>query len=173
MALSRRSFIALHFPFLVFPCCICIILVIRDDWVEPCEFWENADTKRRFHNLVTVSGFINSLIQIKARYATMEEVTLFHTVEYFNSIAEQAKKGGGTVGEYVSCGPDGLTVSLLSAGGVLAAVDAVLNGVVDNAYCLVRPPGHHAERDKAMGFCIFNNIAIAALYARTVPGSPS
>lgn len=57
-------------------------------------------------------------------------------------------------------------------GGVLSAVEAVLNGSIGNAYCLVRPPGHHAEKDKGMGFCIFNNIAIAALHARTIPASP-
>eukprot|EP01036_Dinobryon_divergens_P030326 gene30326-39555_t len=117
--------------------------VIRDSkWVEPMEFWENADTKRRLHNLVTVSGMLTNLIPLRARHATEEEITLFHTKEYFQSVKDQADK-------------------------------AVLRGDVENAYCLVRPPGHHAERDKGMGFCIFNNIAIAALHARTLAVSPS
>jgi acetoin utilization deacetylase AcuC-like enzyme len=55
-------------------------------------------------------------------------------------------------------------VAVKAAGGVLAAVDAVMDGKVANAFCAVRPPGHHALKDKAMGFCIFNNVAIAARY---------
>jgi acetoin utilization deacetylase AcuC-like enzyme len=62
----------------------------------------------------------------------------------------------------------GYEIAALSAGGVLKAVEAVIAGEVDNAYCLVRPPGHHAERDRGMGFCLFNNIALGALHARTL-----
>ena len=68
--------------------------VIRDsEWVEPMEFWENADTKRRLHNLVTVSGMLTHLTQLRARHATEEEITLFHTKEYFQSVKDQAEKG--------------------------------------------------------------------------------
>jgi len=63
-------------------------------------------------------------------------------------------------------------VAALAAGGVLAAVDAVAEGRVRNAFCAVRPPGHHARRDKAMGFCIYNNVAIAARYAQKKHGLP-
>ncbi|MGA9795307.1 MAG: histone deacetylase family protein [Rhizomicrobium sp.] len=59
---------------------------------------------------------------------------------------------------------------LRAAGAVIAAVDAVATGQVRNAFCAVRPPGHHAERDRAMGFCLFNNIAIGALHAREAHG---
>jgi hypothetical protein len=80
--------------------------------------------------------------------------------------------GGGSAGDYTNFGFDGLQVSRLSAGGVLAAVEAVLRGDIDNAYCLVRPPGHHAEAANGMGFCVFNNVAIAALFARQVATAP-
>lgn len=60
--------------------------------------------------------------------------------------------------------------ALRAAGGACAAVDAVIAGDSDNAFCAVRPPGHHAERDRAMGFCIFNNVAIAAEHARAAHG---
>eukprot|EP01035_Chromulina_nebulosa_P031567 gene31567-42091_t len=116
--------------------------VIRDSkWVEPMEFWENADTKRRLHNLVTVSGMLTNLIPLRARHATEEEITLFHTKEYFQSVKDQADKAVdglfGVAGSYTAFAADGFKVACL------------------------RPPGHHAERDKGMGFCIFNNIAIA------------
>ncbi len=60
--------------------------------------------------------------------------------------------------------PRSYEIALLAAGGVLAAADAVMAGRVTNAFCAVRPPGHHAERDRSMGFCLFNNVAIAAQY---------
>lgn len=68
--------------------------VLRDNkWVEPLEFWENADTKRRLQNLLIVSGLIDSLAKVKARPATKSEITLFHTEEYYSNIVEQTKKG--------------------------------------------------------------------------------
>jgi len=60
--------------------------------------------------------------------------------------------------------------ALRAAGAVVAAVDAVMAGEADNAFCAVRPPGHHAEPDRAMGFCLFNNVAVGALHARAVHG---
>ena len=63
-------------------------------------------------------------------------------------------------------GPGSLKVALNAAGSVLQAVDAVMAGEVDNAFCVLRPPGHHATPDRGMGFCIFNNVAIAARYAQ-------
>jgi acetoin utilization deacetylase AcuC-like enzyme len=59
---------------------------------------------------------------------------------------------------------DSYNVALLAVGGVLAGVDAVISNKVENAFCAVRPPGHHAEYERAMGFCIFNNTAVAARY---------
>jgi acetoin utilization deacetylase AcuC-like enzyme len=60
--------------------------------------------------------------------------------------------------------------ALLAAGGAMAACKAVLDGAVDNAFCAIRPPGHHAERDRAMGFCLFNNVAVAAQWLRKKGG---
>jgi acetoin utilization deacetylase AcuC-like enzyme len=68
-------------------------------------------------------------------------------------------------GDTVVC-EDSYEVALLAVGGVLAAVDAVVNGLLNNVFCAVRPPGHHAESETPMGFCLFNNVAVAARYAQ-------
>src|SRR5215467_14191294 len=77
---------------------------------------------------------------------------------------------GGDAGELTPFGSGSYEIALLAAGGCMTAVDAVLDGEVDNAYALVRPPGHHAERDLGRGFCIFGNTALAALHARRARG---
>lgn len=137
-------------------------------WIEPTEFWENSFTKRRVHNLLGLSGLIDSLVPVRARPATKEEITRFHTQRYHDKIVYDSDRNGGDGGELAPFAHGGYEIAALSAGGVISATEAVLNGTIDNAYCLVRPPGHHAEADRGMGFCIFNNIAIAALHARVV-----
>jgi acetoin utilization deacetylase AcuC-like enzyme len=137
------------------------------NWLEPTEHWENSATKRRFHNLIVVSELINHLSLIRARKATEQEILTVHTKEYHDKVKELSSKEGGCVGEQATFAKGGYDIAALSAGGVLAAMDAIIDGEIKNAYCLVRPPGHHAERDQGMGFCLFNNVAIAAMYARS------
>ena len=137
-------------------------------WVEPSEHWENPDTKRRFNGLLAASGLLDSLVSVRARHASREEICRFHTQRYHDYIVSESSGTGGDGGELARFGPGGYEIAALSAGGVLAAVEAIVGGSVDNAYCLVRPPGHHAKADMGMGFCIFNNIAIAAKHARAL-----
>jgi acetoin utilization deacetylase AcuC-like enzyme len=83
-------------------------------------------------------------------------------------IEAQAAGGRGDAGDGSSpFGRESYRIALLAAGGVIAAVDAVLDSATDNAYALVRPPGHHASRETGWGFCVFNNVAIAAQHARS------
>jgi len=92
-------------------------------------------------------------------------LALTHDQHYIDRVASTAGKA------YTSLDPDTQTSPLsheaacLAAGAATAAVDMVLAGEIKNAFCLVRPPGHHAERDRAMGFCLFNNVAVAANHA--------
>ncbi len=79
-------------------------------------------------------------------------------------------KTGGDTGSGAPMGIGGLRIARLSTGGVMAAVDAVMTGTVRQAYALVRPPGHHAMAHEGMGFCIFNNVVIAARHARAMHG---
>jgi len=138
--------------------------------VEPLRHIENADGKRRIRNLVEVSGLMDHLVQLKPRAATEDEILRLHTREYVNRIKQTSSEMGGDAGDFTPFGPGSFEIALLAAGGCMTAVDAVLDGKVDNAYALVRPPGHHAERDTGRGFCIFANTALAAVQAREVRG---
>jgi len=138
--------------------------------VEPLGHIENADGKRRIHNLVEVSGLIDHLVQLKPRMATEDEVLRLHTREYMDRVKKASAEMGGDAGDLTPFGPGSYDIALLAAGGCMTAVDAVLDGSVDNAYALVRPPGHHAERDTGRGFCIFANTALAAVHARSARG---
>jgi acetoin utilization deacetylase AcuC-like enzyme len=121
------------------------------------------------------SGVKDVLDLREAPAASLADIELAHTRMHVMSLRglaeglpEQVQAGGGG---YARIDPDTSmnvhtwTAALHAAGATLAATDAVLAGELENAFCAVRPPGHHACRDHAMGFCFFNNIAIAARYA--------
>jgi acetoin utilization deacetylase AcuC-like enzyme len=138
--------------------------------VQPLGHIESAEGKRRIRNLVEVSGLIDHLVQLKPRMATEEEVLRLHTREYMDRIKKASDEIGGDAGDLSPFGHGSYEIALLAAGGCMTAVDAVLDGKVDNAYALVRPPGHHAERTTGRGFCIFANTALAAVHARQARG---
>jgi acetoin utilization deacetylase AcuC-like enzyme len=96
--------------------------------------------------------------------ATVAEV---HSPRQIAQVKELAESGGGHVDPDTVVSPDSFRVALAAAGACAAAVDAVVQGTDQNALCLVRPPGHHATPTRSMGFCLFNNIALAARHART------
>ena len=139
-------------------------------WLQAFEHYENPETKRRFRNLVEVAGLFDDLLVIKPRAATVEEICRFHTPRYVESIAAMSEGAGGNAGEGTPFGPGAFEIARLAAGGTISAIDAVLDGRVENAYALVRPPGHHAEADMGRGFCIFGNVVIAIEHARVTRG---
>jgi acetoin utilization deacetylase AcuC-like enzyme len=113
----------------------------------------------------------NRLEHLKARAATVEELLLCHTAEYVESAKADIEAGAVSLrtGD-TDVSERSYDAALFAAGGVMAAADAVVSGRVSNAFCVVRPPGHHATRDRGMGFCIFNNIAVAARYLQKQHG---
>ncbi len=137
---------------------------------EPYPGPDTPETKRRIYSLVQTSGLGAKLTCLDPRPATVEELSRLHDADYVERVRQISAEGGGSVGETVSIGEGGFEIAALAAGGCITAVDAVLEGRVDNAYALVRPAGHHAEAGRGRGFCVFGNTVLAALHARAVHG---
>jgi len=128
---------------------------------------ESPESKRRFKNLLEKSGLMDKLLQIKPIIATEEQLEYFHTKRHIENVKQLSKGQGGDCGDTTIVGHGSYEIAKLSAGGAITAVRTVVeNDLVDTAYVLTRPPGHHAESDRGMGFCIFNNAVIAAKYAK-------
>jgi acetoin utilization deacetylase AcuC-like enzyme len=110
-------------------------------------------------------GIRSQLKRIPARPATMEELTTVHQASYISKVEEMANSGGGWWDSDTRISEGSYKAALYAAGGSIAAVEAVMKKEVPCAYAMIRPPGHHATAANAMGFCIFNNVAVAAKYA--------
>ena len=135
-------------------------------WIQPEPHIESVDTKRRLLSLLDACGLLGDLDRLTPRPATVDEVCRFHQRGYVERIRELSAANGGDAGFGTVFGPGSYDVALLAAGGCIVAVEAVLDGTIDGAYALVRPPGHHATPESGMGFCIFGNVAIAVMHAR-------
>ncbi len=111
------------------------------------------------------TGLKPKLVPIEPRPATVDEIALVHQRDYIKGIEQAAARGGGALDPDTVMSADSYQAALYAVGGVIRAVEAVMAGEVANAFALVRPPGHHATANQAMGFCLFNNVAVAAEYA--------
>ena len=117
------------------------------------------------------SGLFGYLQHHEAPEATLEQLQRVHDAAYVESIKSAAPHQGSVeLDGDTTMNPFTYPAALRAAGAVVMGVDLVMAGEVENAFCNIRPPGHHAEKAQAMGFCIFNNIAIGAAQALAVHG---
>lgn len=131
----------------------------------PPDHPESAERVTAIINALKGSSIWASLVELAPRMATLEEIVAVHDNNYASGIFAM-RPGYADPDTYVSAGT--LEAARYAAGAVLEAIDRVRAGEIDRAFCVVRPPGHHAEADRAMGFCLFNNVAIGARYAQSV-----
>lgn len=121
-------------------------------------------------DMLKFTKLFDEVVRIEPRDATKEEITLVHTPEHYDNIASTKGKSKVFLDADTSTCPVSFDAALRAAGGMISAIDSVLSKEVDRAFPLVRPPGHHAEADRAMGFCLFNNVAVGAAYLTEVKG---
>ena len=117
------------------------------------------------------AGLWDSLVKIEARSATEPELRFCHTSDYVSLAKHEILEGAPQLasGDTAVC-EDSWVAALRAAGSIFSAIDSVVDGRVDNAFCVVRPPGHHATPSRGMGFCVFNNLALGARYAQKSRG---
>ncbi len=132
-------------------------------YLEPEAHVEHPRRVGRIKELLDHTGVTERLEALPFGPATLEDVALFHTPEHIQNVLALSASGDGysDAGEGARLSRGSFEVALLAVGGACAAVDAVLEGQVDNSYALIRPPGHHAVARQGMGFCLFGNVAIA------------
>ena len=112
------------------------------------------------------SGLMNQLQQYDAPLATVEQLARAHTPNYIKNIQSTSPESGlAYLDPDTTMNPHSLNAALRAAGATVMAVDLILSQQVKNVFCAVRPPGHHAESARAMGFCLFNNVAVGVAHA--------
>ncbi len=123
---------------------------------------ENARRLKRIMKTLEDENVLTRLKHLEPRPATTEELERVHTAQHIAHVQRQSQAGGGYLDPDTYVSPRSFEAALMAAGGLVRAVEALLAGEIANGFALVRPPGHHATADRAMGFCLFNNIAVAA-----------
>jgi len=132
---------------------------------------ERPQRTEAIYTAIPKADFVADLVPIKPAPAAHEDLLRCHMAEYIETAKRDVASGAGllSTGDTNIC-RDSYDIALLAAGGIIKAVDGVCRGELKNAFCVVRPPGHHATPTKGMGFCLFDNIAIGARYAQAKHG---
>ena len=131
---------------------------------------ERPDRLRAIQSVLEAEQF-QTLVRVQAPAADLETIALCHPIDYIEAIRDATPKEGLIqLDADTSMSPGSFEAALHAVGGAVHAVDEVVTKKADNAFCAMRPPGHHAETARPMGFCIFNQAAIAARYAQKQHG---
>lgn len=125
---------------------------------------ESPERLMQIVNTMKNSPAWNNLIHINPRRAAREDILRVHTKEYYENV--ESFVGYFDLDTYIS--KNSFEAALFASGAVIEAVEKCRSGKIERAFCAVRPPGHHAEVNRAMGFCIFNNVAVGARYAQSI-----
>jgi acetoin utilization deacetylase AcuC-like enzyme len=126
---------------------------------------ESPERLRVIYKMLEEAEMKNLFQMVKPRAATREELGMIHSSAYIDLVASTAGKPYFRLDMDTSTCAKSYEAALWAAGGLLELIKAVMEKRLDNGFAFARPPGHHAERDRAMGFCLFNNVAIGARYA--------
>ena len=120
------------------------------------------------YDMLDEAEMAGKFVAIPPRAATREELAWVHSESHIQRVAATDGKPHSSLDPDTQTTPLSFQAAELAVGGLLCLVDKIFDGTVRNGFALVRPPGHHAERDRAMGFCLFNNVACGALYAMNI-----
>ncbi len=127
---------------------------------------ESPARLQAINDQLLASGLGDCLLHVDAPLASREHLERVHDPRYVSAIESLSPRDGSIhLDPDTAMNPHTLTAALRAAGAAVLATDMVVGSAAENAFCSIRPPGHHAERARAMGFCIFNNVAVAAAHA--------
>lgn len=146
------------------------ILIYDDVFLKHDTGYGHPENAKRLENTINhfkETGLLEQLRVERPRAASLEEIGLVHPQTYIKTVKQIANAGGGWLDGDTAVSPDSHDAAVYAAGAPLTAIDFIMKGEEKNAFCLVRPPGHHATPTRGMGFCLFNNAAIAAKYIQS------
>jgi acetoin utilization deacetylase AcuC-like enzyme len=148
-------------------------ILFTDPFFLKHETGRHPETAERLRSVTARLAVADLIAKCKVgTYKPLDETTVLkvHAARQVRLVKQLAETGGGYIDADTVVSPNSFQVALAAAGACVTAVDAVLGGTDANALCLVRPPGHHATPTQSMGFCLFNNIALAAHHAKAAHG---